>query len=64
MKAKRTGKSAKTEQGILLNVARTIGATLGTLAARAGGESKRSTRPVPVKKSRSKPRKTRNRQSA
>jgi hypothetical protein len=63
-KSKHSSKSAKPEQGLLLNVARTIGSTLGTLAAKTGSVSKQATRPVRVKKSRSKAGKTRNRRKA
>jgi hypothetical protein len=53
MKSNRTTKSAKTEPGLLLNVARTIGSTLGTLAAKTDGRSKHSRRAVVAKKTRS-----------
>ena len=36
MKSNRAGKSAKAQHGLLLNVARSIGSTLGTLAAKTG----------------------------
>jgi hypothetical protein len=39
MKSKRNKSSAKSQQGILIDVARTIGTTLGTLAAKTGGVS-------------------------
>jgi hypothetical protein len=35
MKSKPTRKSTKAKQSVLVNVARTIGSTLGTLAAKA-----------------------------
>ena len=41
-KSKHSSKSAKHEQGLLLDVARTIGSTLGTLAAKTGSASKHS----------------------
>jgi hypothetical protein len=64
MKSKRVGKSAKAEQGLLLSVARTIGSTLGTLAAKTGGESKHSIRPARVKKTKPNAAKTRIRHRA
>jgi hypothetical protein len=54
MKSKHATKPAKSEQGLLLNVARTIGSTLGTLAAKTGGVTKRSSLPARAKKTRSK----------
>ena len=63
-KSKHSSKSAKPEQGLLLNVGRTIGSTLGTLAAKTGSASKIATRSVRVKKSRSKAGKTRTRRKA
>lgn len=54
MKSKRAGKSAKTQHGLLLNVARSIGSTLGTIAAKTGAASKPSTRRAVAKKIRSK----------
>ena len=63
-KSKHSSKSTKHDQGLLLDVARTIGSTLGTLAAKTGSASKQATRPVRVKKSRSKAGKTRNRRKA
>jgi len=57
-------KSAEPEQGLLLSVARTIGSTLGTLAAKSGSISMQVTRPVRAKKTRSKAAKTRNRRKA
>jgi hypothetical protein len=64
MKSKRMKKSAQPEQGVLLNVARTIGSTLGTLAAKTGSVSKQATRPRRTKKTSSKAGKTRNRRKA
>ena len=64
MKSNHVKKSAESEQGLLLNVARTIGSTLGTLAAKTGSISKQSARPVRAKKTRSKARKTRNKRKA
>lgn len=54
MKSKLATKPAKSEQGLLLNVACTIGSTLGTLAAKTGGVTKRSAIPTRAKKTRSK----------
>jgi hypothetical protein len=59
MKSNRVRKTAKTQQGLLLDVARSIGSTLGTLAARTGGVSKHRTRHVVSKKARTKPVKSR-----
>ena len=54
MKSKQLSKPSKTQQNLLTSIARTIGSTLGTLAAK-GAESKRAaTRPVGIKKTRSK----------
>jgi hypothetical protein len=64
MKSKHMNKSIEPEQGILLNVARTIGSTLGTLAAKTGGISKQATPPVRAKKAGSKAGKTRNKRKA
>lgn len=63
-KSKHRSKSAKPEQGLLLNVARTIGSTLGTLAAKTGTASNHTTRNAPAKKTGSKARKTRERREA
>lgn len=63
-KSKRGSKSEKSDQGLLVNVARTIGSTLGTLAARTGNASKQGARPIRAKKTRSKRGKTRNRRKA
>lgn len=64
MKSKRRSKSATPKQGLLLNVARTIGSTLGNLAAKAEPATKHPTRPVRAKEASSKSRKPRNRRSA
>lgn len=64
MKSKRTSKSALAEQGLLLNVARTIGSTLGTLAAKTEFATKHSTRPVSGRKLRTKSAKPRNKRGA
>jgi hypothetical protein len=47
-----------------MNVARSIGSTLGSVVAKTGMATKRSARPVLVKKSRSKAGKTRSKRSA
>jgi hypothetical protein len=54
MKSNRAGKTAKAQHGLLLNVARSIGSTLGTIAAKTGSASKPSTRRAVAKKIRSK----------
>jgi hypothetical protein len=54
MKSNRVRKTAKTQQGLLLDVARTIGSTLGTLAAKTGGAPKHPNRHVVSKKARTK----------
>ena len=65
MKSKRRSKSATAKQGLLLDVARTIGSTLGNLAAKAEPAMKHPTRAVRMKEARStKSRKPRNRRSA
>jgi hypothetical protein len=64
MKSNRAHKAAKTQRGLLLDVARTIGSTLGTLAAKTGGVSKHPTRQVLRKKTRTKPVKNRKRRNA
>jgi hypothetical protein len=64
MKSKHMNQSAEPEQGLFINVARTIGSTLGTLAAKTGSVSKQSARPAPAKKTRSKAGKTRNKRKA
>jgi hypothetical protein len=50
MKSKHATKPAQAEQGALLNIARTIGSTLGTIAAKTGNLSERPSRPVQRKK--------------
>ena len=64
MKSNRASKVAKTQQGLLLNVARSIGSTLGTIAAKTGGVSKNSNRHAIAKKTRSKAAKTRKKRAA
>ena len=54
MKTNRPGKAAKAQHGILLDVARSIGSTLGTIAAKTGAVSKPSARRALAKKVRSK----------
>jgi hypothetical protein len=54
MKSNRAGKASKAQHGLLLNVARSIGSTLGTIAAKTGAASKPSTRRAVAKKIRSK----------
>jgi hypothetical protein len=57
-------KSAEVQQGLLVNVARTIGSTLGALAAKTGSVPSRHVRPRLVKKKRrAKPAKLRPRRS-
>ena len=53
MKAKRTRKVAEREQGLLLNVARSIGSTLGSLAARTSAAPERVAQPARGKKTKS-----------
>jgi hypothetical protein len=50
MKTKRTGKPAKVEHGLLLDMARTIGSTLGSLAAKTGAPSRLAASPARVKR--------------
>jgi hypothetical protein len=65
MRSKRSsGKPANSKKGFLLNVARTIGSTLGTLAAKTEPVLEHLERPVPRKKVRSKSGKSRIRRSA
>jgi hypothetical protein len=64
MKSNRANKAAKTQRGLLLDVARTIGSTLGTLAAKTGRVSKHPTRHVLASKTRTKPVKSRKRRDA
>ncbi len=52
MKSKRTTKPAKAEQGLLMDMARTIGSTLGTLAAKTGASPRHAAVPVLAKKKR------------
>jgi hypothetical protein len=59
MKAKRTRKIAEREQGLLLNVARSIGSTLGSLAARTGAVPEQAARPTRAKKTKSRATKSR-----
>jgi hypothetical protein len=54
MKSNRAGKAAKAQHGLLLNMARSIGSTLGTIAAKTGAASKPSMRRAVAKKVRSK----------
>jgi hypothetical protein len=54
MKSNRGRKAAKAQHGLLLDVARSIGSTLGTIAAKTGATSKPSTRRAVAKKIRSK----------
>jgi hypothetical protein len=65
MKSKQNKNSAKSQQSLLLNVARTIGSTLGTLAAKTGGVSEPPARVARGRKRKGTPvRKTRARRSA
>jgi len=52
MKTNRTAKQAKPERELLLNVARTIGSTLGKVAAKTGVVTKPSARHARAKKAR------------
>lgn len=54
MKSNRAGKASKTQHGLLLDVARSIGSTLGTIAAKTGAATKPSTRRALARKIRSK----------
>ena len=65
MKSKRRSKSAPAKQGLLLDVARTIGSTLGTLAAKADPAVKHPPSALRMKKTRStRTKKPRNRRSS
>lgn len=64
MKSKRTRKSTKGKQSLLVNVARTIGSTLGTLAARTTTAAEDLPREVPPRTNKSKGGKARNNHSA
>jgi hypothetical protein len=64
MKSKRTRKSTSAEPGLLMNVARTIGSTLGTLAARTTKPTKALPRAVRGGRSKSKGSKARSKHNA
>lgn len=51
MKSKQRGEAHKTQQqSLLLNIARSIGSTLGALAAKGGAPNPPATRPIRTKK--------------
>ena len=64
MRSKRSSKPGSAKQGFLLNVARTIGSTLGTLAAKTEPLTEHFDRPAPRKKIRRKTGKSRTKRSA
>ncbi len=63
MKSKRMRKPVKIEQGLLLDVARTIGSTLGTLAAKTDLATKHIPRRVSTRRIGSKAGKSRNKRN-
>jgi hypothetical protein len=62
LNSKRTRKSSKTEQSLIMNVARAIGSTFETLAAKTGAVTKHPTRLSLAKWTKSSAAKTRHHQ--